>query len=197
MSTEWLNRVEVVSIDPHEGYRSAIVKPDPHTGSISAWAKTTIAVDPFHVVRLGNEAVTGCRQRVQQKGHRGWKSDPLYSARRVLLLGAERLDERGWERLHEALRLGDPEDDVLDAWVAKEKARSIYLTDDVIEARAPLDDAMAWCKKSTVQEVKRLGKLLTRWQREILARHSTAASNGPIEAAQRVEPGTTPLTVPV
>ena len=184
MPTEWLDRIEVVSVDPHEGYRSAIVKPDPLTGRASAWAKATIVVDPFHVVRLGNEAVTKCRQRVQQTvlGHRGWKGDPLYSARRVLLLGAERLDDRGWERLHEALRLGDPEDEVLDAWVAKEKVRSIYLTDDVDEARVLLDDAVAWCSGSGVREVKRLGKLLQRWHREILAHHSTGASNGPTEA---------------
>ena len=67
MPTEWLDRIEVVSVDPHEGYRSAIVKPDPQTGAVSTWAKATIVVDPFHVVRLGNEAVTKCRQRVQQR----------------------------------------------------------------------------------------------------------------------------------
>jgi len=100
----------------------------------------------------------------------------------VLLLGAERLDDKGWERLHEALRLGDPNDEVLDAWVAKEKVRSIYLTDDVDEARVALEDAIAWCKASTVREVKRLGKLLNRWNREILAHHTTGASNGPTEA---------------
>jgi len=81
----WLSRIEVVSVDPHEGYRSAIVTPDPFTDRRSPWARTTIVVDPFHIVRLGNEAVTKCRQRVQQAvlGHRGWKGDPLYGVRRV------------------------------------------------------------------------------------------------------------------
>lgn len=103
MPPEWLAMIEVVSLDPHEGYRSAVVGADPVTGAPSPWRDTTIVVDPFHMVRLGNQAVTKCRQRTQQEvlGHRGWQDDPLYKIRRLLLVGAERLDERGWGRLHE------------------------------------------------------------------------------------------------
>jgi len=84
---------------------------------------------------LANDAVTRCRQRVQQDtvGDRGWKDDPLYGVRKLLLMGAERLDERGWERLHAALDAGDPDDEINDCWVAKEKVRDVYRTD----ARAP------------------------------------------------------------
>jgi transposase len=95
MPSEWLSMIEVVSVDPHEGYRSAVVNDNPATGQPSPWRDVTVVVDPFHIVRLGNEAVTKCRQRVQQEslGRRGWKDDPLYRIRRLLLLGAERMDE--------------------------------------------------------------------------------------------------------
>jgi hypothetical protein len=73
-----------------------------------------------------------CRQRVQQAilEHRGWKGDPLNDTRKLLLLGAERVEPAGWDRLHRALRAGDPDSEVRDCWVAKEKVRSVYFRDN-------------------------------------------------------------------
>src|SRR3546814_9764293 len=77
MPTEWLFQIEVVSVGPHEGYRSAITNPDPLTGVASALAGAVMVVDPFHIVRLANAAVTGCRTRVPRETleHRAWKGD--------------------------------------------------------------------------------------------------------------------------
>ncbi len=151
---EWRAGIEVVSIDPHEGYRSAIRN--------SLWlTDVTVVVDPFHVVRLANQAITLCRQRVQQEqlGHRGWASDPLYAIRKLLLLGAERLDDEARERIHDALHEGDPDDELADAWTAKEKVRDVYLTDDPVLAEAALDDAYAWCTApESGPELRRLAK---------------------------------------
>ena len=135
---------------------------------------------------LANQAVTRARQRVQQETlqHRGWKGDPLYDIRKLLLLGAERVDESGWTRLHAGLRAGDPDDTVTDTWVAKEKVRAVYLTDDPNEAADRLDDAITWCTApEATPEQTRLAKILQRWRTEILAHHTTGASNGPVEAA--------------
>jgi transposase len=186
MPLSWLEMIQVVSVDPHEGYRGAVVNPDPLTGRPSPLAGVQIVVDPFHVVRLANQAVTRCRQRVQQETleHRGWKGDPLYDIRRLLLLGAERVDQAGWARLHAALDAGDPDDQVADCWVAKEKVRDVYLTDDPAVAAERLDDAIAWCVAGeSGPELRRLAKLLRRWRTQILAHHDTGASNGPVEAA--------------
>jgi hypothetical protein len=51
-------------------------------------------------------------------GHRGRKDDPLYKIRRVLLTGSERLNQRGVDRMALGLRLEDPDDEVLGAWLA-------------------------------------------------------------------------------
>jgi transposase len=180
MPPAWLAHIDVVSVDPHEGYRSAV------TALGSALRDAAIVVDPFHIVRLANAAVTRCRQRVQAETleHRGWKGDPLYDIRKLLLLGAERIDERGWERIWAALRDGDPDGEVQACWVAKEKIRDIYLTDDPDQAAERLDDALAWCSDAeSGPELRRLAKTLRRWRHEIVAHHTTGASNGPVEAA--------------
>jgi transposase len=175
----WVSAIKVVSVDPHEGYRSAI------TGN-ELLADVTVVVDPFHIVRLAGQAVTKCRQRVQQATleRRGWKGDPLYGIRKLLLMGAEHLDDTGWERLKTALRNGDLDGQVQDAWVAKEYVRDIYLTNDVDQAEAALDRAIAWCRDPDAgPELRTLAKTLVRWRAEILARHTTGASNGRVEAA--------------
>lgn len=179
----WLAGVEVVSVDPHEGYRHAIRSLD-EAGRPSPWAGVDLVADPFHIVRLANHHLTRCRQRTQQAtlGHRGWKGDPLYGIRKTLLVGAERLSEPGWSRLRAGLAGGDPRDEVLEAWLAKERVRTIYATDDATDAAGRLAEAIAFCADSTVPEVRTLLKTLRRWHDEILAHHRTGASNGPTEA---------------
>ena len=180
---QWTRAVEVVCVDPHEGYRSAI-------GSLRSegvLARTArVAVDPFHVVRLANQALTRCRQRTQNQtlGHRGRTGDPLYGARKLLLMGAERLGPAGWDRLRQALDAGDPYDEVVDCWAAKEKVRSVFKTADPGQASDRLDDAISWCEApEAAPELKRLARTLTRWRTEIETSVATGTHNGRTEAA--------------
>jgi len=71
-------------------------------------------VDRFHVISLANRCLDLVRRRVQieQLGHRGRRDDPLYRARRVLLMGEEKLDVEATERLASLLELGDPSAEV-------------------------------------------------------------------------------------
>jgi hypothetical protein len=72
--------------------------------------------------------------------------------RRLLLVGAERLDQPGWARLHAGLERGDPLGEPTEAWLAIEKQlRAVYLTDD-------LDQAIGYTSASKVKEVKTLAK---------------------------------------
>jgi transposase len=170
-------RTPLRSEDP--GYRNALTN-SPFLGDV------TLVVDPFHIVRLADQALTRCRQRVQQEqtGHRGRVGDRLYAGRKLLLLAAERVDEHRWERITEILRDSDPDDEVLGCWVAKDLVRDIYLTNDPTEAEAALDAALAWCAEPEARiEQRRLAKTLRRWRNEILAHHPTGASNGKVEAA--------------
>ena len=60
-------------------------------------------LDPFHVVKLGSDALDKSRQRVQRKQHgrRGLKDDPLYKARRTLTVGLDLAIEKQKSRLED------------------------------------------------------------------------------------------------
>ncbi|MBW3643855.1 MAG: transposase, partial [Actinobacteria bacterium] len=107
----WLGGIEVVATDLAESFRAGL---SPHLNHARRVA------DPFHVVRAGNRCLDKVRRRVQNEtlGHRGRKRDPLYRIRKLLLSGHERLDEVGHQRMLLGLRVGDPADEVLGAWLA-------------------------------------------------------------------------------
>ncbi len=170
----WLAGIKVVATDLAESFRAGLSPGLDHAKRVA---------DPFHVVRVANRCVDKVRRRVQNEtlGHRGRKRDPLYRIRKLLLTGTERLDDRGRDRMLLALRVGDPDDEVLGAWLAKESVRDVYLADNWRDARTLLDKAIAGCLADDVPEIVALGNTLRSWRNEILAHHATGASNGPTE----------------
>ncbi len=170
----WLAGIATVATDLAESYRGGLWPHLVHAERVA---------DPFHVVRVANRCVDKVRRRVQNEtlGHRGRKPDPLYRIRKLLLTGTERLDERGNNRVLLGLRIGDPRDEVLGAWLAKESVRDVYLTDDAAVAATLVDKAIAGCTSDDVEEIRSLGKTLSSWRTEIIAHHRTGASNGPTE----------------
>jgi hypothetical protein len=168
---DWLKGSKVVATDLAESYRAGL---SPH------FDHAVRVADPFYVVRVANRCLDTVRRRVQNDllGHRGRKNDPLYRIRKLLVSGAERLDERGSSRMLLGLRLGDPDDAVLGAWLAKESVRDVHLTDDPALAAVLLDKAIAGCLADEVPEIRSLGNTLQRWRSEILNHHRTGASNG-------------------
>jgi transposase len=170
----WLAMIEVVATDLAESYRAGLSPDLDHARRVA---------DPFHVVRVANRCVDTVRRRVQNEtlGHRGRKPDPLFRIRKLLLTGSERLTERGSQRMLLGLRVGDPRDEVLGSWLAKESVRDIYLADNPADAAVLVDKAIAGCHDDEVAEIRTLGDTLARWRSEILAYHDTGASNGPTE----------------
>ncbi|MEI7548016.1 MAG: ISL3 family transposase [Actinomycetota bacterium] len=170
----WIAKIKVVATDLAESYRAGL---SPHLDHV------TRVADPFHVVRVANRCMDTVRRRVQneQLGHRGRKRDPLFKIRKILLTGSERVTEGGVDRMLLGLRAGDPNDELLGAWLAKESVRDVFLTDDPAEAALLLDKTIAGCQADPVAEIRSLGDTLNRWRAEILAHHATGASNGPTE----------------
>ena len=170
----WLDGIRVVATDLAESYRA---------GLDGRLAHAIRVADPFHVVRIANRCLDKVRRRVQNQttGHRGRKRDPLYRIRKLLLKGAERLDGTGLDRMLLELRIGDPDGDVQGAWCAKESVRDIYLTNDPAEAELLVEKAIEGCRTDWVEEIRSLGRTLTRWREQITNHHRTGASNGPTE----------------
>jgi transposase len=173
-SKRWQRGVQVVALDLTDTYRSGL---SPHL------AHATRVADPFHVTRVANRMVDQVRRRVQNEtlGHRGRKADPLFRIRKLLIKGEERLDDRGREKLMAALRVGDPFDEVLGAWLAKEAVRAVYAEPGPEVAAVLLDHVIAACASDVVPEIRTMGRTLSRWHEEILNHHRTGASNGPTE----------------
>lgn len=175
----WRASVDVVALDPHAGYRTAVT--DPAVGFTGA----QLVADCFHIVKLANQAIDDVRRRVQQAtlGHRGHKHDPLYRIRRGLLAGADRLDESSIQRLRAALAAGDPDDEVGCAWVTKELLRDVYTAIDPDTAARRLVDFYEWISQVEIPELTRLATTISRWQAEVLAYHDTGGlSTARVEA---------------
>jgi len=142
-------------------------------------------VDPFHVISLANRCLDAVRRRVQseQLGHRGRRHDPLYRARRVLLIGEEKLDASATERLWSLLELGDPGAEVAIAYRVKERLRDFYRTADPEEARQLLEELRDHCLRGAMPpEIQKLGRTIRAWFDKICNYHLARVSNGPTEA---------------
>lgn len=147
--------------------------------------KAAQVVDSFHVISLANRALDQIRRRVQneQTGHRGRRQDPLYRARRALLMGEERLRPAAAQRLASLLQLGDPDAEVAIAYRVKERLRDFYREHNPDTARAILADLRQHCQRPTMPpELGKLGRTLNRWFDKICNYHLANISNGPTEA---------------
>ena len=172
----WKERIRFGALDMSQTYAAVYTVILPKAAQV---------VDPFHVISLANRCLDAVRRRVQneQTGHRGRRDDPLYRARRVLLIGEEKLDAAGSERLASLLALGDPNAEVAIAYRVKERLRDFYRTGDPDEARQILKELEEHARRATMPpEIQKLGRTIGAWFDKIANFHLARVSNGPTEA---------------
>jgi len=170
--------VQVVTMDGFAGYATAVDH---------ALPAATKVMDPFHVVHLAAEKLTGCRQRLQREttGRRGRKDDPLYKHRRSLMTRTNYLTVRQKQRLNLLWATDDDYvalqvtwafyQDVIAAYGHPDKSRGKKLMSRVI-------DALRQGLPAGLEELAQLGRTLWRRRHDILAYFDVGASNGPVEA---------------
>jgi transposase len=183
----WLDAIKYAALDLSGPYRLVFDTMIPDAVQVA---------DPFHVVKLANQALDEVRRRVQNEtlGHRGHKDDPLYRCRRLLTKAEERLDEKGHSKLMGLLEAGDPRGEVRTAWHAKELVRQLYIhTDHKVGLEWVTTLAADLLDQDYPPEVNRLGRTLHKWRHQIAAWHherttnaSTEAANGLIKRIKRV-----------
>jgi transposase len=176
----WRFNVDYATLDLSGPYRKVFNDALP-------WA-TQIA-DPFHLIKLANQKLDECRRRVQNEvfGHRGHKNDPLYRARRLLTMAAERLSENGQEKLVGLLSAGDRRNQVAACYHAKEAVRELYTVPDYELAEQWIDELIRDMNDpSWPLEVRSLGRTLKRWRNQIIAWHRAHFTNGPTEAVNNL-----------
>jgi transposase len=96
----------------------------------------TRVIDRFHVMRHAIFALDQTRRRVQQQrlGHRGRAGNPLYRARKLLVMRATADDPELCARLEDLLALGDPDGEVAFDYNVKEAVASFYAGEDPEQA---------------------------------------------------------------
>ena len=148
--------VEVVVIDPSAPYAS---------GVRAALPDAQIAVDHWHLVRLGNDMVTEVRQRVarEQLGRRGRKLDPAWAHRRMLLTAGNRLSARQLTRLGHVLAADDPTDEIGAAWAVKELLRQLLSERDPDRIRHRLWKFYDAAARVNMPETARLATTIETW----------------------------------
>jgi transposase len=171
----WRDQIAYATLDMSGPYRSVFDTMLPDAVQVA---------DPFHLVRLAGQKLDEVRRRVQNEtlGHRGRKADPLYRARKLLVLAQERLDETSQGKLTGLLKAGDPKGEVTTAWHAKEAVRELYAHRDpalALEWVDQLSEDMRW--RDCPPEVRQLGRTMHRWRTQIAAWHRAQVSNGPTE----------------
>ena len=175
--------IEVVVIDPHAGYAAAVraVLPD-----------AAIAVDHFHLIMLGNKAVTAVRQRVTRDllDRRGRTTDPVWANRRLLLRGRERLSEPALARMWNGCVDHDPSGQILSAWIGKEELRALCATaaqgGHPSEIRDRLYAFYRWCADAQVPELTTLAETIETWWPAIEVFLTTGLTNARTEGTNRL-----------
>lgn len=185
--TEWLDereqgfrdRIQVVTMDGFAGYHSATRQSLP---------EATPVMDPFHVVQLAGQKVTGCRQRLQQQilGHRGRKDDLLYRGRRTLLTRRSLLNGRGRDRLERLFAERDEHAALEVSYLVYQDLITAYAHPDRRTGKrlmSALIDRLRRGLPDGLEEIAQLGRTLWRKRGQILAFFDHGgASNGPVEA---------------
>ena len=175
---QWRDAVEVVAMDGFTGFKTATAEELPDAVAV---------MDPFHVVRLAGDALDRCRRRVQQDlhGHRGFRNDPLYRARRTLHTGQDLLTDRQRARL-QALFAADDHVEVEATWGIYQRLIAAYREPDRGRARESMVtviDSLRQGVPAALTELRRLGRTLNHRTGDVLAYFDRpGTSNGPTEA---------------
>jgi transposase len=157
----WRAGVQIVAIDMCSAYRAAVRADLP---------QATVVVDHFHVVQLANQTVSAVRRRVTAtlRGRRVRKDDPEYGIRRRLLRNREDLtNEKFTDMWNRLIDLGQPGEEILSAWIAKEELRALLALARTHPTRHQISTRLwtfyQWCADTTIPELHRLAATIGAW----------------------------------
>ncbi|MDF3285115.1 transposase [Gordonia sp. N1V] len=117
---QFRTKITHVVIEPSAAYAAAV--------TTEVLPNAQVVIDHFHLVKLANDAVTAVRRRVtfDTHGRRGRKHDPEWANRRRLLSARERLSDKSFAKMWNALTDNDPTGQILTACIAKEELRQLF-----------------------------------------------------------------------
>jgi len=184
----WRQQVQVVAIDMCSAYAAAVRRMLPHA---------ELAVDAFHVVQLATKMVNDVRRRVlrQKYGRRSRSGDPEYGLKNLLVRNREHLRPDQFNKIINILGDDENSQQILLAWIAKEKLRDLIRLRPTITGTAPtperirhhLYEFFTWCADfDHLPELTTLARTIDRWRDPIITAIHTGVSNATSEGLNRV-----------
>src|SRR5699024_4753822 len=114
---------------------------------------------------------------------RGRKGDPLYGIRTILQSGADKLTDRQYQRLDQAIDANEQHLEVYIAWQCAQQLRAAYQSHDLAQGRSLAQKVLDTFHTCPIPEIARLGRTLRKWRDAFLAYFDTErANNGGTEA---------------
>jgi transposase len=150
----------------------------PYIAEVRAQAPNAeIAFDPFHVVKLGNEAVQEVRRSEVHDNKDLPAAKILKDARWSLLRASEAATDKDQLRLSEVAALNKP---VYRAYLLKEELRALYSC-PMEAAESHLDSWLSWASRSQLAPFVRVAKTIRTNRDGVLAAIRLGLSNGRLE----------------
>jgi transposase len=188
MPPAWRDAVDVVAIDMCTIYASAVRRMLPHA---------TLVVDLFHVVQLAVKMTGDVRRRVVRRkyGRRGRSGDPEYGVKSLLVRDLEHLSPGQFAKVMDTLSGSRDGQEILAAWIGKEKLRDALNLRARITRSAPCERDVRdrlfrfydWCARhDDIPELLTLARTISRWEHEIVAAVLTGVSNARSESLNRI-----------
>jgi transposase len=172
---DWRPGVQVVAIDPSAAFRKAL----------RLWLpRTAVAVDHFHLVPLGNQAMTETRQNLSQqvKDRRGRTVDKAWAHRMLLLRAGDTLKENAAHRLAEVFAADDATGKLAAAWKVKEQLRALLRSGSLADAAAAKEELRILVEAAGRPETNQLHRTACRWWNEIAVLIVTGDTTGKVQA---------------
>jgi len=175
LGPERAGRLRAVSLDMGKAYPKSVAK-DGHA------PQATICWDPFHVVKLGTEALNVVRREHWNRLRASAPAEVAHrfkGARWALLRNPEDLSDRQADTLAAIRRAGGA---VWRAYKGKEALRAIFAGDlPEPEVIALLDRWCGWAQRSRLPAFVKLGRTIRAHRDGILAAIRLGLSNGRVE----------------
>lgn len=162
--------LEAVSCDMSAGYLKAVAEHAP---------EARVAIDPFHVVKLANEAIDACRRQAWNTARRSGDSPRWVKHTRWALVkdpGSLSTDQRlTIEQLRRDRSV------LYRAWQLKEALRDVYRLRELGAAHQFLDRWLSWACRSRIPSFVRLSKTIRTHRDGLLAAVELGLSNSKLE----------------
>ena len=189
LGPERAGNLEAVSLDMGAAYKKATDERAP---------KASQCVDPFHVVKLANEAIDKARRatwqqlRVKDDGRQRRRGRPKKGEEKPKSPAARSTKHTRWALLKDPGKLSDDQKTVLDelrlqrsvlyrCWQLKESLRDLYKLDDPSQAEDHLKRWLAWACRSRIPAFVALARTIRANRQRILNAVELGLSNSKLE----------------